>query len=55
MTDREMHLRNIALGVCDHLPLEHGDAVRVLDYARSLIEWRKTGVHGLSTAEARDA
>jgi len=43
MIDKEIHLRGVALGVCDHLPIDHDDALKVLDYARTLIEWRQTG------------
>jgi len=52
MVDKEIHLRNIALGVCDHLPLDREDALKVLDYTRALIDWRERGLHGLSPADA---
>jgi len=34
MIDKEIHLRGAALNLCDHLPIDHDDALKVLDYAR---------------------
>jgi len=43
MIDKEIHLRGVALGVCDHLPIDHDDALKVLELVRALVEWRRHG------------
>ena len=39
MALKEQHLRHAALLLIDHLPLDHEDALAVLEHVRELIEW----------------
>ncbi|HKD29535.1 MAG TPA: hypothetical protein VKC66_26960 [Xanthobacteraceae bacterium] len=52
LSPRSGNLRGIALGVCEHLPIDRDDALKVLELVRALVEWRQTGVHGLSPQAA---
>jgi hypothetical protein len=49
MALKEDHLRHAALLLIDHLPLDHEDALAVLEHVRQLIEWR-TWEHWLALA-----
>jgi hypothetical protein len=51
MRDREIHLRGVTLGVCDHLPIDRDDALKYLDDTRTLIDRRKSGAYTAPTAE----
>jgi hypothetical protein len=48
MALKEQHLRHAALLLIDHLPLDHEDALAVLEHVRELIEWRNGIIGSLS-------
>ena len=43
LSPRSGNLRGIALGVCEHLPIDRDDALKVLELVRALVEWRQHG------------
>lgn len=52
MKNKEEHLRMIAVDALVHLPLDHHDALKVLDYMHFLVNWRHKGAtHDLSSGE----
>ena len=48
MLDKDEHLRGIAGELFALMPLDHSDAMKVIDHLKFLTEWRRRGVSVLN-------
>lgn len=52
MQDKDKHIRGVAAEIFVHMPFDYGDALKVLEQLRYLVEWREQGVQRAALARS---